>query len=92
LAFTVYVLKSATCGKRYIGQTEDLERRLQEHNSHEHNLRKFNSRFPGPWILAHVEEFSSRSEAMKRERWLKSGAGRGWLDELNGGATPPVAD
>ncbi len=86
--FTVYVLRCETTGQRYTGQTDNLDARLAEHNGHSHNPRKHTSRHPGPWCLIHREEFATRSEAMRRERWLKSGAGRGWLDERSGRASP----
>jgi putative endonuclease len=91
-AFLVYVLVSATTGKRYIGQTDDLERRLSEHNNPTHNVRKYTSRHAGLWRLVHSEGFSTRPEAMRHEKFLKSGAGRAWLDREIGRASPPEAD
>ena len=88
----MYVLVSESTGRRYVGQTDDLARRLAEHNDPNHNVRKYTSRQKGPWRLVHVESFPTRSEAMRRERWLKSGAGRQWLDPEIGGASPPEAD
>ncbi len=88
----VYVIRSETTGRRYVGQTGNLERRLAEHNTPGHNLRKYTSKHAGPWTLVHDEAFESRSEAMRRERWMKSGAGRDWLDRLFGRASPPQAD
>ncbi|MFM9966665.1 MAG: GIY-YIG nuclease family protein [Planctomycetaceae bacterium] len=90
--FWVYVLVSETTGRRYIGQTQDLNRRLTEHNNPEHNLRKFTSRNVGPWRLVYSEKHATRAEAMQRERWLKSGAGRAWLNRSIGRLSPPVAD
>ena len=80
MSYFVYVLISESTGRRYVGQTDDLNRRLAEHNSPEHNLAKFTTKHPGPWRLAHSEELSTRAEAMRRERWLKTGVGRRWLD------------
>jgi hypothetical protein len=34
-----------------------------------------------PWILIHKEPHRTKTEALQRERFLKSGAGRKWLDE-----------
>ncbi|MCL5268854.1 MAG: hypothetical protein M1469_12265 [Bacteroidetes bacterium] len=34
------------------------------------------------WRLIHTEKFCTRSEAMKREKWLKSSIGRRWLKTL----------
>ena len=91
--YHVYVLKSQTTQKGYVGQTEDLERRLAEHNDPLYNKLKHTSRGQGLWYLVHSEEFHTRSEAMKREKWLKSGMGREWLDEsLDHRACPPPAD
>ncbi|WP_145289753.1 GIY-YIG nuclease family protein [Pirellulimonas nuda] len=91
-AFWVYVLISETTGKRYVGQTDDLERRVAEHNDPAHNPRKFTTRNSGPWVLIHSESFPTRALAMQREKWLKSGVGREWLDRSVGRAGPPRAD
>ncbi len=55
MSYWVYVLYSETAGKRYTGQTGDLDRRLSEHNDPQHNVMKFTSRRPGPWVLVHCE-------------------------------------
>ena len=90
--YFVYVVVSESTGKRYTGQTSDLDRRLSEHNSVEHNIRKHTSRNQGPWKLIYSEEYSTQVEAMHREKWLKSGIGRQWLDKTIGRASPPSAD
>jgi putative endonuclease len=72
--FYVYVLKSNK-GKLYIGHTNNIERRLIEHNS---GLSPY-TKGRGPWELVYKETFNSRGEAMKREKFLKSGKGRGFL-------------
>jgi predicted GIY-YIG superfamily endonuclease len=69
------VLISESTGRRYVGQTDDLPHRLAEHKSVVHNPRKFTSRNAGPWLLLHQETCPTRSVAMHREKWLKSGAG-----------------
>lgn len=48
MGYTVYVLVSHSTGKRYAGQTNDLERRLAEHNTPEHNL--CGGRAWRPWL------------------------------------------
>ena len=80
--YYVYVLVSETTNKRYIGQTDNLSRRIQEHNTPSHNPRKYTTRHAGPWVLVHREEYPTRAEAMQREKWLKSGVGRAWLDSI----------
>ncbi len=73
--FTVYVIRSQE-GHQYTGCTEDLERRLEEHN--QHTLSFWTKRGTG-WKVVYKEECATASEAMKRERWLKSGVGREFL-------------
>ena len=75
--FYVYVLQSLSYGCRYVGSTGDLEKRLNQHNE---GLARY-TKGRRPWELIYFEEFSTRSEAMRRERFLKSGRGR---EELNG--------
>lgn len=73
--YTVYVIQSRE-GYRYTGYTEDLPRRLEEHN--EHTLSVWTKRGSG-WKVIYREEYSTASEAMSREKWLKSGVGREFL-------------
>ncbi len=70
--FTVYVLKSQSSGTLYIGQTCDLERRLSEHQN---GLASY-TRNRGPWELQFTEQYSTRSEAVIREKFLKTGKER----------------
>jgi putative endonuclease len=88
--FFVYVLHSQSSGKRYIGQTADLDRRLKEHNDPSHNLAKYNSRNAAPWILLHREQNETRAAAMSQEKWLKSGVGREWPHAQFDRTGPPL--
>jgi len=76
--FTVYVLKSASLGKRYVGSTANLEARLQQHNQG----RVRSTKGGRPWELNHTEVFETNSEARRREFSLKSGKGRAELDRI----------
>jgi putative endonuclease len=81
--FTVYVIQSNR-GERYTGHTENLRRRLLEHNSGLCKTTKVDSN----WRVIYSEEFDSRGEAVKRERWLKTGKGREFIDEMSRGGVP----
>ncbi len=72
----IYVLENNN-GKIYIGQTYSLEKRLSEHNDTGFG---YTSKFR-PWRLIHSERFITRKEAMARERYLKTGAGRDWIKD-----------
>lgn len=82
--FWVYVIQNPE-GRIYTGQTDRLEWRLHQHNDPAHTLTRTTKRYPGPWKLVYVEELATRSEAMAREKKLKSGQGRAWLKEKLGG-------
>ena len=77
--YTVYVLKSTKNSKRYVGMTsKELTLRLDWHRWGLTSWTKQN----GPFDLIHVEEFSSREEATRREKYLKTGQGRRTLDHV----------
>ena len=80
---TVYVLK-ATSGKRYVGITRTLERRLKEHRS---GATK-GGQILGEFSLLHTEQYADYRSAREREKFLKSGAGRQWLDQLEARTRP----
>jgi putative endonuclease len=68
MSFHVYILRSEIVEKYYIGSTSDLEKRIKLHNS---PRARWTKKYQ-PWVLIYSEEFISRSEAMKREKYLKS--------------------
>ncbi|MBI2327422.1 GIY-YIG nuclease family protein [Candidatus Curtissbacteria bacterium] len=83
--FTVYVIQSQTSGKKYTGQTSDLELRLKRHNGDmKSKLTSYTKINKGPWEIIYKEEFNTRQEAIKREKYLKSHAGRDWLNNYLG--------
>jgi putative endonuclease len=73
--FTVYVLRSITADKLYVGFTENLSRRVAEHNA---GKSKFTSGYL-PWQVFYKEEVSDRTEARRREKYLKTAAGKKFL-------------
>jgi putative endonuclease len=76
--YYVYVLWSEKLKKRYVGSTKNLEQRIKEHNSGKTTFTKSGV----PWKLIYYEQYTSLSEARKREIFLKSGQGRKLLDEV----------
>jgi len=77
--FTVYALYNKNYNKIYIGQTLDLVKRLVEHNTH--LFKGYTSRFDGEWIVIFTEDHKTRSEALLREKQLKSYRGRQFIKE-----------
>ena len=78
MPFHMYILRSVSNGRYYIGHTEDLRKRTQGHN----NGRNASTRGRGPWELFHAEEFSSRSAAARREREIKRMKSRAHIEEV----------
>ena len=79
----VYVVRNPD-GKFYIGQTDNLSRRVTQHNDPTYTRTRTTKRFRGPWNLVHSESMPSRRAALQRERALKSGQGRAWLKDIIG--------
>ena len=75
--FCVYVVKSKIRKYIYVGLTNDLERRLEQHQNGWNKTTKPYR----PFELIHAENFTIRPEARNREKYLKSGAGKEWIKE-----------
>ncbi len=73
--FCVYVLESLKAGDRYTGFTNDLKRRLKEHQ----NGKSFSTKFRLPFKLIYFEGCLSVEDAQRRERYLKTTQGRRFL-------------
>ena len=66
--YVVYILKSLKDFRYYIGQTENLDERIKKHNGG----RVKSTKLRIPLVLIRNEMFTTRSDAMKREYYLKS--------------------
>ncbi|WP_264550764.1 GIY-YIG nuclease family protein [Flavobacterium sp. N2038] len=77
--FVVYILYSKRFKKTYTGFTSNLIERFKSHNFLE--TKGYTPKFR-PWIVIHVEFFNSKTEAMKREKYLKTGIGREFIKNL----------
>jgi len=78
--YYVYVLQSLVNFRYYVGQTNDLERRLLEHNS---GFSKYTS-FTRPFKLVYFEKYETLTEARKREKQIKSyKGGRAFKNLIN---------
>ncbi len=73
----VYVLYSASLQKLYRGVTQDWLKRIEHHNL---GLDKWTKRGV-PWKLIYYEAYTNKSDAYKREKFLKSGRGREVLNK-----------
>jgi putative endonuclease len=78
MAYYVYVLRSEKDGSFYVGHTSDLEERIQRHN----HGKSLYTKAKAPWKLIYQELFTTRSEAMQREREIKGKKNRAYIDYL----------
>ena len=69
MKFTVYILRTSA-NTLYVGQTNNLEKRINEHKSKTIKSSKYVRSFPS-FELVYSETFKTRSEAMKREWQIK---------------------
>jgi len=76
--YKVYILYSKKFHKIYIGYTSDLADRILSHN--EKATKGYTLKYR-PWEIAFFEEFETKSDAMKREKELKTSRGRAFVWE-----------
>jgi putative endonuclease len=76
--FIVYFLYSKSFDRYYVGYTNDLERRISEHNRKKGKFTDAGI----PWILVHSELYSTKKEAMTRERFIKSKKSKSYIIEI----------
>ncbi|MFC1561666.1 GIY-YIG nuclease family protein [candidate division KSB1 bacterium] len=68
IMYYVYILYSKSFDRYYIGQTDNIDARIDRHNKGKVKSTKHYV----PWELRYTEKFISRSKAMKREKFLKN--------------------
>ena len=73
--YFTYILYSKKFTKTYTGHTQDLEKRLREHNSG--NTKSTKPYIP--WKVYYCEKFLTRKEAIMRENFFKSPSGRKFI-------------
>ncbi|QQG42449.1 MAG: GIY-YIG nuclease family protein [Candidatus Giovannonibacteria bacterium] len=78
--YFVYIIRSQKDNKFYTGITNNLERRLAQHNKGKKSTPSTLHR--GPFKIFYYEAFKTRTEARAKEKFLKSGAGREFRNSL----------
>ncbi len=72
MMYCVYILKSLSNSDIYIGSTGNLVKRVNHHNGGKVRATKGYR----PWKLLEYQKFNSRSDAVRREKFLKTGQQR----------------
>ncbi len=73
--FYTYLLKSEKDGRWYTGSTNDLRKRLKQHNDNQSTYTKNK----GPWKIIYYETCINKKDGESREKYLKSGMGKRYL-------------
>lgn len=76
--YYTYVLYSLKSRRLYVGFTSDLKQRVKDHNEGSGGLFTKNNR---PFKLVFYEAFLAKQDAMKQEKFYKSGYGKEVLKE-----------
>ena len=66
--YYLYIIESLLNGRKYIGSTENTEKRLHQHN----NKQVRSTKAYAPWKLVFTEKYATKTEARKRELELKN--------------------
>ncbi|KKU10130.1 MAG: hypothetical protein UX15_C0020G0005 [Parcubacteria group bacterium GW2011_GWA1_45_7] len=74
--YWVYILESQSDKSWYIGYTSNLEKRIKEHKD---GLGGKTTKEKGDWEIIYCEGYRDKQDAIGRERFLKSGSGRGFI-------------
>ncbi|KKW46695.1 MAG: GIY-YIG nuclease superfamily protein [Parcubacteria group bacterium GW2011_GWB1_56_8] len=73
--YYTYVIGSRKSGYWYTGSTNDLRKRLKQHNEGKSTWTKNRT----PWDLVYYEACRNEDDARSREKYLKSGSGKRYL-------------
>jgi putative endonuclease len=76
--YFVYILYSNSLNRYYVGYTSNLDERLTEHNS---GVSSY-TRKGIPWVLMYSETFDNKTDAIKRENYIKRMKSRKYIEGL----------
>ncbi|MCR4283934.1 MAG: GIY-YIG nuclease family protein [Parcubacteria group bacterium] len=76
--YYTYAIKSEVRNYIYVGLTNNLDRRIKQHN----DKKERTTRAYAPFRILFIEKFTTRTDARQKEKYLKSGAGKEYLKTL----------
>lgn len=79
MKYYVYVLKSTVVERHYVGFTTNVKKRLRQHNAG----KTISTKPYRPYKLLFYEEFDTKEAALEREKFLKSGMGRTFINKAS---------
>jgi putative endonuclease len=75
MGYIAYIIRSEQTGTYYKGSCADFDKRLEAHNAGSVRSTKGKR----PWKKHYIEELPSKTEGLRREKFLKSRTGYRWL-------------
>ena len=78
MPYYTYIIKSKKTNRYYIGSSCDVDKRLQQHNW----SRTPSTKSGVPWELVYIEEYATKTDAIKREYEIKKKKSRKYIDFL----------
>ena len=76
--YTLYILYSESLDRYYVGYTNDVPRRISEHNRSKGKYTDAGI----PWVVIYTETFNTKKSAMDREKYIKSRKSKKYIIEL----------
>ncbi|EOZ98268.1 hypothetical protein A33Q_0922 [Indibacter alkaliphilus LW1] len=83
MVFFVYILQSLKDRSFYVGVSHNPEERLEKHN----RPHKGYTGRKQPWVLVYTETFPTKTEALKRENFIKAQKSRVFIENLIKGSS-----
>ena len=81
MGYFLYILKSKSIDKYYVGISQNPKLRLEYHNTIE---RGFTSRYR-PWEIVYKQEFNSKKEASAIEQKIKAWKSKRMIERIVNG-------
>lgn len=78
MPYFTYIIKSKVANRYYIGETDNLERRITLHNEG----NSISTKAYIPWELVYFEKFATKTEALRREKHLKKMKSKKYIEWL----------
>jgi putative endonuclease len=78
MSYSVYILYSKLKDRYYVGYSKDVNLRLEKHNLG----ATVSTRPSRPWILVYKEDFANKSDAIRREKYIKKQKSKIFIENL----------
>ena len=76
--YWVYIIKSSSANRYYIGQTANLKNRIHYHNSGREKYTKIAS----DWLLVYSNAYKTRKQAQTVENFIKKQKSRTFIEKI----------